>query len=67
MKKLILTLVAFTTLTLAAQAGDLYRTENGSYPSTDFNSLSLLLHTRHGTNQYRGSQEAANRHRRLYT
>lgn len=57
MNKLILSLVAFATLTVAAQAGDLYRTENGSYVSTDFNSLSLLVHTRHGTNQYRAIRD----------
>jgi hypothetical protein len=42
---------------VTAQASDLYTVENGSYVSTDFQSLSLLLHTQHGTNRYRAIRD----------
>src|SRR5580704_1313608 len=57
MKKIFLLLTAVAIIAITAQASDLYTVENGSYVSTDFQSLSLLLHTQHGTNRYRAIRD----------
>jgi hypothetical protein len=57
MKKTSLLLTAVAAIAITAQASDLYTVENGSYVSTDFPSLSLLLHTQHGTNRYRAIRD----------
>ena len=57
MKKTSLLLTAVAIIAITAQASDLYTVENGSYVSTDFQSLSLLLHTQHGTNRYRAIRD----------
>jgi hypothetical protein len=57
MKKIFLLLTAVAAIAIIAQASDFYTVENGSYVSTDFQSLSLLLHTQHGTNRYRAIRD----------
>jgi hypothetical protein len=57
MKQLFLLLTALAAIAITAEASDLYTVENGSYFSTDFQSLSLLLHTQHGTNRYRAIRD----------
>jgi hypothetical protein len=57
MKELFLLLTAVAAIAITAKASDLYTVENGSYVSTDFQSLSLLLHTQHGTNRYRAIRD----------
>jgi hypothetical protein len=57
MSKLFILLISLAAITLTAKAGDLYKVEKGSYVSTDFQSLNLLLHTQHGTNRYRAIRD----------
>ncbi len=57
MKRILLTLLTVGLLSLNTYAGDLWKVENGSYISSDLNSLVVLYNTKHGTNRYRAIRD----------
>ena|SRR5271166_3782078 len=57
MKEILITLITLGMFIVSSYAGDLWKVENGSYVSTDYNSLVWLYNTRHGTDHYRAIRD----------
>jgi hypothetical protein len=57
MKRILIAILTPVLFTLSSYAGELWKEENGSYVSTDWNSVVTLYNTKHGTSRYRAIRD----------